>query len=302
MRRTTQPPGLSRTHEEGSIGMDIQLADQHIFRLDDRLTPEEIRQRAMDRRTGAFGGGLGGLLQRPKADDIELVDSQRRLEPFWHVACSARYVYDRSRDYSVPANGPQVREVMVNGETYPVSPGGSFVIPTVEHCREEFRQALFLDGVTGVPVADAASIIGGQRHEVADLADLSAESDIVVPPEQRASFVVRQLLTGMLKPVQADSVTEESMTFEQIDLYFRPWWAFEFHWKLKDKRAVVELDAVSGQIRPAEALLPRLSRMVTRDSMFDIGADTVGLLVPGGSVAVKVAKLAIEARNQRTSS
>jgi hypothetical protein len=61
--------------------MDIQLAEQHIFRLDDQLSPEEIRQRAMDRRTGAFGGGLASMLQRPKADDIELVDSQRRLEP-----------------------------------------------------------------------------------------------------------------------------------------------------------------------------------------------------------------------------
>jgi hypothetical protein len=34
----------------------------------------------------------------------------------------------------------------------------------------------------------------------------------------------------------------------------------------------------------------------------DIGADTVGLLVPGGSIAVKVAKLAIDANQQRTSS
>src|SRR3990172_5670435 len=97
--------------------MDIQLADQHIFRLDDRLPPEEIRQRAMDRRTGAFSGGIGGLLQRPKADDIELVDSQRRLEPFWHVGCSAVYVYARSHDYTVPASGPQVREITVQGAT-----------------------------------------------------------------------------------------------------------------------------------------------------------------------------------------
>lgn len=33
-----------------------------------------------------------------------------------------------------------------------------------------------------------------------------------------------------------------------------------------------------------------------------IGADTVGLLVPGGSIAVKVAKLAIDANQQRSSS
>src|SRR4030081_2774253 len=89
--------------------MEIALADQHIFVLDDRLTPDEIRQRAMDRRTGAFGSGLGNLLQRPKADDIELVNSQHRLEPFWHVAGRALYVYDRARDYMGPARPARSR-------------------------------------------------------------------------------------------------------------------------------------------------------------------------------------------------
>jgi hypothetical protein len=278
--------------------MDIQLADQHIFRLDDRLTPEEIRQRAMDRRTGAFGSGLENIFSRPKADDIELIDSQRRLEPFWHVGCNAVYVYDRSHQYTVPVSGAQVQAVTVHGEEHQVTPGGSFTIPTTEHSREEYRQALFLDGVTGAPVPDAAAIVGSPRHEVTDLEPLSGEADIVVPPEQRASYVVRQLLTGMLKPLQADVVHEETITFEQIDLYFRPWWAFEFHWKAKDKKGVVEMDAVTGELRNSPALMARLSRTVTRESLFDIGADTVGLLVPGGSIAVKVAKLAIDHQNQ----
>ncbi len=278
--------------------MDIQLADQHIYRLDDRLTPEEIRQRAMDRRTGAFGGGLESLFSRPKADDIDLIDSQRRLEPFWHVACSARYVYDRSHDYVVPASGAQVQSVTVHGEDHPTA-SGSFTISTVEHNREDYRQALFLDGVTGAAVAEAPNLVTSTRHEVTDLDALAAEADIVRPPEQRASFVVRQLLTGMLKPLQADVVHEESITFENIDLYFRPWWAFEFHWKVKDKKGVVELDAVTGEMRNSQALMARLSRSVTRDSLFDIGADTVGLLVPGGSIAVKVAKMAIDHNQQR---
>jgi hypothetical protein len=281
--------------------MDIQLADQHIFRLEDRLSPEEIRQRAMDRRTGAFGGGIGGLLQRPKADDVELLATQRRLEPFWHVAGTAVYAYDRSRDYSVPASGPPVRQVTIHGETHPVT-AGSFVFPTVEHCLEEFRQALFLDGVTGAAVADAASMIIGPRHEVGDLDALAAESDIVVAPEQRASFVVRQLLAGVIKPVQADSITQELVTFEQIDLYFRPWWAFEFHWKAKDKRGVLEFDALTGEMRNSQALMTQLSQKVTRDALFDIGADTVSILVPGGGIAVKVAKMAIDANSRRSPS
>lgn len=282
--------------------MDITLADQHIFVLDDRLTPDDIRQRAMDRRTGAFGGGLGSLLQRPKADDIELVNSQRQLEPFWHVGGRALYLYDRVRDYTVPASGTEVHEISVHGEIHPVKAAAGrsvFVLPTTEHCRDEFREEIYVDGVSGTPVTDATTILGGPRQEVTDLGKAAENNTIVVPPTQHASSLVRQLLASMLKPVQADTIIEESITLDHIDLYYRPWWAFEFHWQPKDKRGVVEIDAVTGQMRQGQALMAKVQRVVNRDVLFDIGADTVGLLVPGGSIAVKVARLAID-RNQKS--
>jgi hypothetical protein len=98
----------------------------------------------------------------------------------------------------------------------------------------------------------------------------------------------------MMKPVQADSLTEESMTVQHVDLYYRPWWAFEFLWKPKGKNAVVELDAVTGLLRPGQALVDRVSKMMNREALFDIGAESVGLLVPGGGLAVKVAKMAMD--------
>jgi hypothetical protein len=279
--------------------MEIQLADEHVYVLDDRLSPEEIRQRAMDRRTAAFGGGLGGLLQRPRPEDIELVASQRRLEPFWHVACEARYVYDRSRTYTVPASGSEVKGLTIYEREHESS-GGTFTLPAVEHCREEFGGELFVDAMNGSATPDGATIITNPRREVSDFAALDDGETIVVPPEQRASFVVRQLLGTMMKPVQADRMDEESLVVRHVDLYYRPWWAFEFYWKPKSKTAIVELDAVTGQTRSGQALFVRVSKMVNRDTLFDIGADTVGLIVPGGSIAVKVAKLAIDQTERPT--
>ena len=143
-------------------------------------------------------------------------------------------------------------------------------------------------------MTDAATVLAGPREEINDPATLGVDDTIVVPPEQRASFVVRQLLSEMLKPVQADRVIEESLTLETIDLCYRPIWAFEFHWQSKDKRGVVEIDAVTGTIRQGGSLLPQLGKIVSRDALFDIGADTIGLLVPGGSIAVKVARAALD--------
>jgi hypothetical protein len=278
--------------------MEIQLGSERIFVLQEREGVEVLRQRAMDRRTQSFGSGLGSLLQRPKAEDVVLVASQRRLEPFWHVAGRARYVYERSRDYAVVASAPEVREVTVLGTTYPVAESGqaarTFTLPTVEHCREEIAHELDADARSGAKVIDAAAVLAGPRDEISDPATLAADETIVVPPEHRASYVVRQLLSEMLKPVQADRVIEESLTLETIDLCYRPVWAFEFHWQSKDKRGVVEIDAVTGAVRQGGSLLPQLSKMVTRDALFDIGADTIGLLVPGGSIAVKVARAALD--------
>ena len=40
--------------------------------------------------------------------------------------------------------------------------------------------------------------------------------------------------------------------------------------------------------------MPSLTKIVSRDALFDIGADTVGMLVPGRGIAVKVARAALD--------
>jgi len=280
--------------------MEIRYADQRIFVLSETLLAEHIRQRAMDKRSGAVAGGLGGLIQRPKTEEVELADSQKRFEPFWHVVASARYVYDRSRKYSVPASGPEVAQVSLTGQTYPVADmgkaGRAFSIDVTEHCREEVRREAFVDGLAGGALADGPGLANSPKVEITDPASLSAEGAIVVPPETRASFVVRQVLGQVMKPIQADVLHEEIISLEVTDLYYRPIWAFEFVWKSKDKRGVIEFDGVTGQTRTGQSLMPKLTKAVTRDALFDIGADTVGMLVPGGSIAVRVVKIALDAK------
>jgi hypothetical protein len=284
--------------------MDIQLTEQRMYALNETLTLEQARARAMDRRTQAVAGGLSGLIQRPKTEEVVLVDSQKRFEPFWHVACAARYAYDRARQYNVPVSGSEVKEITLQAQKYVIADTGKggrvFTVMATEHCREEWRQELFADAQNGNPLSDAAPLVRGSKVEITDPQILAGEGAVVVPAETRASFVVRQLLNQTLKPVQADVVHEEAIVLETIDLYYRPIWAFEFVWKPKDKRGVVEFDAVTGQMRTSASLMPKidLGKMISRDTLFDIGADTVGMLIPGGNLAVKIAKVALDAKKQ----
>ena len=276
--------------------MEITLADERLFLLEERMTFDDIRQRAADKRTGAFGGGIGGLLQRPKNEEVNLVNSKRRLEPFWHIAGRSRYEYERTRTYNVPTSAPEVRQVTVNGSDYDVRPGApaNFPLPVLEHCLEEYRRDVFLDGVTGQPVADAAQITTGPRSEVSDVAELSANETVVIPPEQRASFVVRSVIQEITKAIQADRIIDETLVLEAADLYYRPIWSFEYKWVPKDKTGFIEIDGLTGQVRQTNQLLPQIKGMVNKETLFDIGADTVELLVPGGGIAMKVARAVAE--------
>jgi hypothetical protein len=186
----------------------------------------------------------------------------------------------------------------MNGNTYPVADAGrSFRLPIREHCREEFSLEHYTDGVNGNIVPDGGNVASGPNTEVFDPATLTADGTLLVPPEHRASFVIRKLIAEMMKPVQADAVSEEALALERTDLYYRPIYAFEFAWTTKGKTGVVEIDAVTGQIRQAHSLMPALKGMVTRDALFDLGADAAGMLIPGGSIAVKVAKVALDKRS-----
>lgn len=278
--------------------MEITLAPERLFLLEERLTIDEITQRAMDKRTSA----LGSLLSKPKPEEVTLVNRQRRLEPFWHVAGRAIYVYERNREYSVPAAAADVEALTILGTRYEGQAAGSsraFHVPALEHCRTEIRSESFVDGLTGAAVADGAQVITGPRSEIADPASLAEGDTIALPPENRASYVVRALMGELIKPVQADKVLEEEVVLEATDLFYRPVWAFEFTWNGKGKNAIVEIDSVTGQTRAGKALVGQIRGALNRDLLFDVGADTVGLFVPGGSIAVKLAKAAMDSNKKK---
>ena len=104
---------------------------------------------------------------------------------------------------------------------------------------------------------------------------------------------MRKALPEMMKPIQADRMLEESLVLENTDLYYRPTWTFEFDWT---RRASTASSRSTGSpARPARGLGDaQLTKIVSRDALFDIGADTVGMLVPGGGIAIKVARAALD--------
>jgi hypothetical protein len=278
--------------------VDISLAAERAFYFPPLTTLDVARVRVEIKRTNLVVGMVGTLLSRPKPEEIQLVSTESRLEPFWHVVISARTVYDRNRTYAVSVGGPETYSVTVLGQEIAVDPkakgGPGLSLNAVEHCREERRLSQTFDGISGQK-ADLSAYLSFPKEEIADLGNFAPQEILVTPPQARATAVVRQLMAEAIKPVQAQQIHEERVDVEAIDLLFRPVYAFEYEWAAKAKKVVVEYDAMTNDMRAGgKKGSDQIRSVLTRDVLFDVTADAVGMIVPGGSIAVKLVKAVVD--------
>jgi hypothetical protein len=278
--------------------MEISLADERAYQITPQVPFEVARVRVDDKRTSLVAGTVGALLSRPKAEDIQLLSTENRLEPFWQITIATRTRYDRNRSYTLSVGGAEVQQVTILEHQVTVDRqakgGPSLSLAGVEHCQEESRVTRFFDGISGEK-ADCSKYLTFPALEIAGLETFSPEGVLVVPPQARATAVVRQVMTEAVKPVQAQIIHEERVDVENIDLYFRPVYAFEYNWAAKNKRVVVEYDALTGDFHAGgKKLGDQIRGMLTRDLLFDVTADAVGMIVPGGSIAVKLVKAVVD--------
>ena len=272
--------------------MEINLGDERIVELLAAYSPEQVQETALAKRADVFGQVVK-LIQRPKPEDVEITAIQKRLEPFWFAVASARYVYDRRHTYTVEAP-PEVRSVTIYGNDLAATGerSHSFQLEAVDHCVEEFRRELVLDAMQGKE-ADLSKYLNYPQQTALDMAALEQGGVMVVPPEVRGSFVVRKLAALLIKTFQADQIYEEKIDVEQVTLFFRPVYAIEYVWKPKQKKQGMEFDALTGEFK-AEAgdIKKHVRRVLENDTLFDIGADAIGTILPGANVAIKLGRFA----------
>ncbi|MCP4427994.1 MAG: hypothetical protein GY803_26205 [Chloroflexi bacterium] len=280
------------------------MADERALLLKESLSLEQAEGRAWGVKLDAFGrmAKMTGLLQRPKDDDFELIYKEHRYQPFWHVICRARYVYERRREFSLTTSGPEVERVTFDNGEYEAANGRIILIGT-EHCREEPQREIFLDGYTGEEIPALIDYLQSPANEIPVnyLDELTEQGVIVVPPQGRATAVVRDVLLGILKSVRADRILEDHVEIERVDLYYRPIYAFQYRWKSKHREAILEYDGVTGKLQTdGKTFQQYMGKILDPEFLFDVGADTIDLLVPGGGIAMKLARKGIDVAKKRS--
>lgn len=302
--------------------MDINIGEEKIVALISPFALQVIEDRARSKRVDAFGQ-LVKFMQRPKPEDVQVTKSELRYEPFWYGAARAIYKYDRRHRYEVQV-APEVQAVTLYENEHVVQTGRAFQIEGMEHCAEDIQREMFLDPRTGAET-DYRKYLGFPKREIENLEALQTAADsalpeerspadvsenlpapappkqagihapgaIVIVPEIRSSFLVGKLTQALMKVIQADTIHEQHIDVEQITLYYRPVYAFEFLWQGHDKRSVLLFDGMTGETRTEPGQIKQqIVRVLDNDDLFDIGADAVGTFVPGANIAVKLGRLA----------
>jgi hypothetical protein len=273
--------------------MEIVIAEKGAFYFEPAITAEEARGRAGAHKASAFGT-LSRLFARPKNEDIAMTDEGLWYLPVWHAKAHLHSIFDRRESHKLPIKTKHAVSVTVNGSEYPVA-AAAIELEVVEHCARDEQKELWLDALTSQPINVQAYL--KTPAAPVDLDDFAPENAKIVTPVIRASAAIQTLVGEDFRPTDADDVKEEKVTVECIDLYLRPTFNFKFVWTAKNKTANVAVDAITGELQTQpDAAMAAVAKLLKPETLFDLGAETLNLVVPGGAIALKVAKALAEKR------
>lgn len=259
--------------------------DEKICVFDDVYNDVSARAQAEHEKTGAFGMlARMKLWDRPKEADIMLTNTEKRHEPFWMAKSSRRTVYTRRTTYQVKVEHPHVTAVELLGQKLTIDARRELQLAAIEDCESVTALAYYVDALGHeTPEKTLIDYAGGHAfHEITDRSE-----PCFVAPTVTAASVLQQVKSRLSAPVEADAIISDEIDIASLTLFFRPVYAFQFTWR--DKTGVIEIDGLSGRVNKEGSMLGSAVRNLgSRDNLFDLGADFAGMVVPGGTIVVKL--------------
>ena len=264
----------------------LEVAESRILVLTGEKSFEEMKELAWNKKTAAFGG-LKNMLSRPKPEDITITHSEKQYKPVWHVVCSVHLEYKRTQEYLINISDPAVQKVILCGEEKELSPERNVSVTSTEHCAEDDSREIFMDAHTEDAV-EFSKYLEMPNRLISETEELMGDDNIVIPAKVKAAYLIRKLMGELLKPVDADEVLAENVRIETMDLYFMPIYAFEYHWEPKNKKNVLEFDGLTGEYQSGKVLKEKMAEVFSEETLFEVGAEVAGFIVPGGNIPVKI--------------
>lgn len=277
--------------------MQISTLKHDINALEDVYSREQCLKIATAFKSKAFGVISGIKRIFTKEDSIALNHSEKRYEPFWNVAGKSIFEYKRKTEYSFYTK-PEVKQVKINNKSYKVD-GGKCSFVGEDHCFEEHVREFFVDASSGIEKKELARYLDFKSRKIAETEELMKGDTVVMPVKIKVSSIIRNLIKELIKPIEADKILDERLELTKVSLYFRPIWAFEFIDKRNNNIGVLDVDALTGEVKKGNIYKRSFKEIFSEKDLFEIGAEFVADIIPGTRSAMMIAKKIKEARKNK---
>lgn len=265
--------------------------DSSVYRIlyfEQVYSDRAAEEQAEKNKLAAFGT-LARLnpLNRPKPETVHLSKWELRYEPFWHLVARREVDYVHEAVYPVQISNPYARRVEVANTSFEILPNGNkprVDMPVHEICHRKIDTTLFQDGLKrAIKSAKLQSYV--DRYKAIERPQLDVEGSI--PPQvpfNAAVQVVKSQLSA--QPIDAHVIHSDLIEFSTAYLYYRPVYAFEYAWS--GKTGVIEIDGLTGDVvENGEWFRDKVNVVMSREMMFELGAEVASAVVPGSGFVVK---------------
>ncbi len=263
----------------------LTTGETGVYAFQPLLNAEQAKQIAEDNKKSGIGF-FSRLIYRPKPDEIRLIFCEQHFQPFWQIECEASLDYTRSRTLPLDLD-EQVCEIKIGDQL--IKPAKKHIELTVEErCKTRQPIKRFIDATTGKQ-ADYSEVCSKGTATTLSMGTPEKDGFKILPPAIRASILVRDIIFEFMKPLKASEIIAQGLDIARLNLYFRPVYAFEFEWVGHDQKVIFEIDGVTGRLSEGHRTSTASFETLNEANLFDIGADALGLVIPGGEIAAKLA-------------
>jgi len=278
--------------------LKLDIKKQNIQVFNDVYDKEQAVDMVDAVKKKAFGV-ISGIMRAFEKDKNDIVISlyEKRYEPFWHVIGESYMEYLRQTDYGFEVK-PEVRSVKIDKKVFPIDENSPFCrVSGEDHCVEKFEKSFLVDASDGKEKG-LNKYMDFETYQIKETEELMNNA-VVVPAQIRSSFLIRDLIKDLLKPIQADKVLQEYVEIKKLCLYFRPIHAFELTQTSKNTTRVLEVDALTGEITRGSVFKTTLKELVPEGALFDIGAELASYVIPGAALGAEISKVVRKKRKQK---
>ena len=289
---------INEEEEEENIkqgACQLIMGEKNLIAIDPIISVEEADKIAEENKHRGINF-FTRLIYRPKPEEIILSRSEARYEPFWQMQCEAKVDYVREKSVHLDLD-ENVCELKIGDQYFKADKGQAFV-NIDERCVMRKNHKIFIDAVTGEN-RDFSELLKNKYKQLKNLDELERSDFKLLPARVKASILVRDMIFDIMQPLKAIEILGQSLKIDKLNLCFRPVYIYEYIWEAKETKVVFEIDGVTGKLNESRALKNiNNQEFMSEANLFDIGADAIGLVVPGGEIAAKIARAFIGRKKQ----